>query len=235
MRSVQAMVDVLKAALPFGLEGVIFDCDGVLLNSRKSNVMYYNLVRKYFGLPYLSDEQEEYVHMHTSAESLVHILPHQFLSRLGEAMAGIDYMKDLVPHIVPEPGIFDLLGGLKCAGIKLAVHTNRTTLAQPVLEHFNLLQYFSLVVTAETHRPKPDPEGIFYILKSWTVDAKAALFVGDSMLDEEAARAAKVGLVSYCNPSLRALVQVNDYDYLLALIMDFRHDGKSASAMQFCN
>ena len=201
----------LKAALPKGLLGAIFDCDGVLLNSWRSNVMFYNLILAYFGLPEMNEAQEDYVHMHTSHQSILHILPAPFLPRLREAMSGIDYMRDLAPHIQPEPGIFKLLQALQNAEIKLAVNTNRTTLAETVLDYFELSAYFSPLVTAATHPPKPDPAGIFFILDSWKADSNQVFFVGDSALDEQAAHAAGVPLVAYRNPELSAVVHVDDY------------------------
>ena len=208
----------LSAALPKGLHGAIFDCDGVLLNSWRSNVMYYNLILRYFGLPDMNKSQEDYAHMHTSQQSILHILPPQFLPHLREAMSGIDYIRDLAPHIQPEPGIFKLLQALQNAGIKLAVNTNRTVLAETLLDYFELSAYFSLLVTAASHPPKPDPAGIFFILESWKLDPTQVFFVGDSALDEQAAQAAGVPLVAYCNPELAAVAHVSDYvkfsDYL---------------------
>ena len=34
-----------------GLAGVIFDCDGVIVDSRESNNAFYNRVLEYFNLP----------------------------------------------------------------------------------------------------------------------------------------------------------------------------------------
>ena len=37
--------------------GVIFDCDGVLIDSREANIAYYDYLRSYVGLPPLPKEQ----------------------------------------------------------------------------------------------------------------------------------------------------------------------------------
>lgn len=215
------LVEQLEQALPSGLSGVIFDCDGVLLNSRDSNIRYYNLAREYFGLPPMNEADEHYVHMHTGMQSLTRVLPAHCLERLGEAMQGIDYMRDLVPYISPEEGIFELLQGLKEKGQKLAVHTNRTTLASEVLICFHLKDYFDPVITAGTHQPKPNPEGIFAILDHWQVDADKVLFVGDSQLDAKAAHAAKIKLVAYKNPELPASVYVEDFKEFSKALNEF--------------
>ena len=46
------------ALFSHGLGGVIFDCDGVMINSRAANDEFYNRVLAYFGLPPLTPEQE---------------------------------------------------------------------------------------------------------------------------------------------------------------------------------
>lgn len=209
------LVKELELALPNGLSGMIFDCDGVLLDSWDSHVVFYNLVRDYFKLPPMSEADKHYVHMHTSMQSFARILPPHCMERLGEAMQNIDYIRDIVPHIAPSSGIFELLQGLKEKGVRLAVHTNRTSLAGEVLSCFNLKDYFDPVVTAGTHQPKPSPEGIFAILDVWQADPEAVLFVGDSQLDEKAADSAGVKLVAYKNSELDSCVHVDDFKELL--------------------
>ena len=41
----------LQALFPHGIAGVIFDCDGVMIDSRAANNVFYNRVLAYFGLP----------------------------------------------------------------------------------------------------------------------------------------------------------------------------------------
>ena len=208
----KGLVEQLELAVPAGLAGMIFDCDGVLLDSRDSNIMYYNLVRRYFGLPPISEADECYVHMHTGMQSLSRVLPAPYLQRLGEAMRGIDYMRDLVPHITLQKGITGLLQWLAEKGMWLAVHTNRTTLADDVLLKFGLKEFFDIVVTAKTQQPEPSPEGIFAILDAWGLGPERVMFVGDSLLDEKAAAAAGVALAAYRNPELAGAIHVDDFN-----------------------
>jgi len=52
---------------------VVFDCDGVMFDSRQSNINYYNHVRHHFNLPSLVEDEISYVHMHTADESIKYI------------------------------------------------------------------------------------------------------------------------------------------------------------------
>ena len=53
---------------------VIFDCDGVMFDSRQANINYYNNILNQFDLPSMPEEKEEYVHMHTADESVQYIM-----------------------------------------------------------------------------------------------------------------------------------------------------------------
>jgi len=44
----------------------IFDCDGVLFDSKEANRHYYNFIATELGREELSPEELEYVHMHTA-------------------------------------------------------------------------------------------------------------------------------------------------------------------------
>ncbi len=211
----------LSRALPCGLAGVIFDCDGVLLDSEESNTRFYNLARAYFGLPPMSKAQEEFVHMHTSSQSLEHVIPPGFMGRLREAVQSIDYVRDVIPYIRAEPGIYDLLQFLRGVGVKLAVHTNRSTFADDLLERFHLKEYFNPIVTASSCAPKPAPEGALFILQDWGIEPDMVMFVGDSRLDAQTAQSANLVFASFKNPDLESAVPVPGFGQMLAALKEF--------------
>jgi len=49
---------------------VIFDCDGVMFDSRQANINFYNHLLAHFDLQPLTEDQVAYVHMHTADESV---------------------------------------------------------------------------------------------------------------------------------------------------------------------
>ncbi len=51
-------------------EVIIFDCDGVLFDSRKANQSFYNHLLEQFGKPVMTEADLNYVHMHTAGESI---------------------------------------------------------------------------------------------------------------------------------------------------------------------
>lgn len=88
------------------------------------------------------------------------------------------------------PGARELLHGLKAQGVKTAiVSTKRGDTIQLILERLGLADAVELVVgSADVKRPKPDPEGLLFVLDRLGVRPGDALFCGDTILDAGAAQ-----------------------------------------------
>ena len=72
-----------------------------------------------------------------------------------------------------------------------------------VLAVHGIEKYFDLVVTAlDVPHPKPHPDPLLRVLEYFHVAPDEMLYVGDSELDDLAAKAAGVPLVAYGNLSL---------------------------------
>lgn len=205
----------LRAAFPSGIKGFIFDCDGVMFDSRAANIGYYNLILEALNLPRLSPEDEEYAHMHAWRETLNHVVPQERFVDLPKARESIDYCSMVTPMLTPEPFLCELLEYIKSCGLKTAVHTNRSNSMEYTLNHFGMTHLFDTIMTVGKVAAKPDPEGIYVIQKEWQVAMTDMVFLGDSALDEQAARAAGVPFWAYKNPSLTADWHVSDFEQVL--------------------
>ena len=60
--------------------------------------------------------------------------------------------------------------------------------------------------------PKPAPDILNRALAYFGIEAEEAIYIGDSSLDEQAARAAGIPLVAYRNPDLKAWRHVDRLD-----------------------
>ncbi len=185
------------------ISSVIFDCDGVMFDSRQANTNFYNHLLARFGLPPMTEAEEAFVHMHTADKSVRHIFkgtPHT------EAAQAYRINMDYTPFIqdmVMEPGLKQLLQKLK-PRMGLAVATNRSNTLPIVLEVYQLADYFDMVVSSlDVTRPKPHPESIHKILDFFNIKPAQAIYVGDSLVDLETARASGVHFVAYRNPELK--------------------------------
>lgn len=196
----------------------MFDCDGVLFDSRQANVLFYNDLLRRHGRPPMSEADVDFVHIHTAHES-IHYLFRDDPRLAGEVWRapGLDY-GPYIGRMVPEPTLRPLLEGLRgrCA---LAVCTNRTTTIRDVLESHRLSAYFDLVVSAlDVPRPKPYPDQLRRALATFGLPPQATIYVGDSTVDMQAAQAAEVPFVAYRNRGLAAAVHIERLSELAPLV-----------------
>ncbi len=92
-----------------------------------------------------------------------------------------------------------VLSLLKKEGLKLGVVTNKErALTLQLLEHLQLMHYFDVVVAGgDAKRGKPHPDPLILALEKAGVVADEILFVGDSINDIEAARAAHISIWAF--------------------------------------
>jgi HAD superfamily hydrolase (TIGR01509 family) len=186
------------------LKVVAFDCDGVMFDSREANRAYYNHLLDRFQLPEMTPEQLAYAHMHTVDEALDALIPdrdtleaaHAYRKQLGY-LPFLKYMR-------MEPGLVELLERIR-PRYKTAVATNRTDTMARVLADNHIDHLFDLVVCAlDVTFPKPHPEALNKVVEHFGVLPDEVVYVGDSQVDETAAREAGIPFVAYRNPELTA-------------------------------
>jgi phosphoglycolate phosphatase-like HAD superfamily hydrolase len=196
------------------IRGVVFDCDGVLFDSRDVNRHYYNHILNALGLASMSREDEEYAFMHTVDMAMARIIPADLMPKAAQVQGHMTY-DDFIDRMVPEPGLFELLHTLEKLGVRMAVNTNRKNSMEKVLERFDLTRFFHPVMTAaKVARPKPDPEGLRRIVEAWGLPAQEMSYLGDSSVDQETTNRAGVPFWAYRNPDLRAQLHVDSFHEL---------------------
>ncbi|MCP4667090.1 MAG: HAD-IA family hydrolase [Deltaproteobacteria bacterium] len=160
----------------------------------------------------------DFVHMHTADESVRHIFQGTSYTEEAQAFRGqIDY-RPFIQDMVMEPGLKELLKWLKPRS-GLAVATNRSNTIGDVLKVNGLSDFFDIVVSSlDVQRPKPHPEAIFKILAYFRISPKEAVYIGDSVVDYETAKAAGVCFVSYRNDDLEALFKAENMMDLEAIL-----------------
>lgn len=204
-----------------GLKGIIYDCDGVLFESRQANLAYYNRVQEYFGELPVRPEEEDRAHLcHTAASPKVFevLLGPERVAAALEFAATVDY-RQFIPFMQPEPGMVDALATLS-RRLPLAVATNRGNSMTEILRHFGLSDYFSTVVTSrDVPRPKSHPDMLLLAAGRLRRQPRELLFIGDSELDCEAAAAAGITFASY-KGELGADIEVRHHADVVRLVLD---------------
>ena len=179
-------------------QGIIFDCDGVIIDSRQANVGYYNALRAHLGLPPLSPEQETFIQMATVRQALDTLFPKALQPLLRDAARHVVYERDIMPKITYYPGLHALLDLCKEHGIRLGMDTNREDCMDMLLDNCHLHGYFDPIILAcHVQNPKPAPDGALLISQQWGILPEKLLFIGDSSTDRDAARDAGIPFLAF--------------------------------------
>ena len=197
---------------------IIYDCDGVLIDSRESNQAFYNHILGRFGLPALTQAQLEVVHVST-AQGAIDFLFRGHPTR-DEAQAYQQTINNdpFLPLIRLEPHIREVLIRLRSRYLT-AIATNRGKSLPLVLRNLGLEDLFDLTISAnDVTRPKPHPECLEKILTHFRLEAEAALYIGDATPDQEVAAAAGVPFAAYKNPGLTARYHLQSHPDLLPIL-----------------
>jgi HAD superfamily hydrolase (TIGR01509 family) len=203
-----------------GICGIIYDCDGVLFESRQANLDYYNTVLAHLGEPAVTVAEQDRAHLcHTAASPWVFevLLGAERAPEALSYAATLDF-RSFIPAMTPEPGMAGTLATL-AGRYPLAVATNRGNSMAEILAHFGLSAYFSVVVTSrDVTFPKPHPEMLLLAAKRLGLGAEQLLFVGDSELDREAARGAGIRFAAY-GEGTTGEIRVSGHAELATLLM----------------
>ncbi len=200
---------------------VIFDCDGVLFDSKEANRQYYNELLKRLSLPAMSELQLEYCHSHTADESIAFLLnglPQLVLQRAKQEVKNISY-DDFLKYMSEEPGMRETVSFIK-KNIPTAIATNRTTTMPLLVKMYSLDTLFDKIVCAlDVKKAKPDPECIYNILQYFNIPANRAVYIGDTVVDQYVAEAAGIPLIAYKNNHLDAMFHVEHFDEIKEIVL----------------
>ncbi|OQY19893.1 MAG: hypothetical protein B6I36_02815 [Desulfobacteraceae bacterium 4572_35.1] len=121
------------------IKAVVFDCDGVMFNSQKANLDFYNTILEHFAVVPVTHEYPDKVKLCHTASS-----PQVLLGLLGADLgrAAIEYAQQVdydqfIPQLQMEDGLIELLPQL-LQHFKLAVATNRGDSMLKILDYFEI-------------------------------------------------------------------------------------------------
>jgi HAD superfamily hydrolase (TIGR01509 family) len=202
------------------LAAVIFDCDGVMFESKQANLAFYNRIFTRFGYPpvQLDDEvRAQICHTASSTDVLSSLMNEDDLDAAFAFAATLDYC-EFIPEMKPSNNLQKVLQLLD-EKFPLAVATNRGSSIGPVLDYFNLKAYFDVVVSSnDVANAKPAPDMLLMAAQKLKVQPRHCLFIGDSKLDMQAAQEAQMPFVGYGNVLRKETVSLLDlneiFDYL---------------------
>lgn len=176
---------------------VIFDCDGVLFDSAAANIAYYNAVLDRLGRPPLNEEWSRRAHFLSSHQLYEAMFGSDSALEAEARRVGreIDY-DPYYPLMRPMPALERVLVSLR-PRYRVAMATNRGGTVAGVVREFGLHRFIELAVGShDVERPKPYPDMLTKCLEHFRLPPTAALYVGDSETDHQAALAAGMHFVA---------------------------------------
>ncbi len=172
---------------------ILFDLDGTLIDSTEAILESFDIAFGYFGVATPSAED-------IKAE-IGHPLDGMFLS-LGVSEAEVSkYVARYKKHYrqISTEKTFLLPGAREAVEnafriARLGVVTTKTgTYSIELLEHFDLMKYFEVLIGREdVEYPKPHPEPIFKALSKLEVGTNRCWMIGDTCMDMLSAKSAGV-------------------------------------------
>ena len=164
----------------------IFDMDGTLTESLHD----FPAISKRLGLPPNEPILEALAQLHKAE-----------LAAKQQLLTDIEI--EIAHQATPQPGAADLLSTLQTAGKRIGILTRNTKdIAQITLQACGLDHFFHIdnILGRSCCRPKPQPDGIFHLLKQWALSPKDAVMTGDHKFDLLTAHNAEAAAV-YLDPT----------------------------------
>ena len=196
---------------------VIYDCDGVMLDTLESNYIFYNSVMEHLERPPLDRgdiKAQRVLHTYSFHNVMEYFFAGDERCADAWAFAKTIHYQDLAPFMCMEDGLIETLERLKSC-VSLAVCTNRATSMEMIIEDFGLSGYFSCVMTAGlVTNPKPHPEPLLRVLEHYGIEPAEALFIGDAEVDMQAAAGAGIPFIAY-KTHLPSLARIDHHSGIL--------------------
>lgn len=180
--------------------GVIFDMDGVLVDSSEAHYQSWRLLGEREGHPFTPELFGRTFGMHNQQILPLWLgqdLPQSEIDRLADWKEST--YRQLAPRLLrPIPGVLELISALRAQGVPLAVGSSGPLAnIRLILQTLELEEAFSALSTGEdvTHG-KPDPEVFLVAARRLQLEPARCVVLEDAPQGVEAARRAGMAVLA---------------------------------------
>ena len=181
------------------IRAVLFDLDGVLIDSYDVWYHQFQDALRYFGFQPISETIFRQHWGRSTADDVRTFMPGVSVNEVRQYFQ--DHYEEYMPFLKTAPHARDVLYELRELGLRLGCVTNsHRMIVQDIMVHLALGEFFDAVMTADdVAKPKPAPDMLVQICRRLNVTPQEAIFVGDTVTDMTAGEAAGCCVIGYRN------------------------------------
>jgi len=213
-----------------GIELIVYDLDGVLIDSSGAILIAFNTALREAGFDPRPEEEILGMIGVPLDEMYRKVLPQE---SWGLVTGCFDRFKEVfskvsLDHVRLLEGVEPTLVHFENEGLMQCVATNKSTgEAERILDHLGVHDRFDLIVGFDdVETPKPGPDMILLALEAMGVEPGSAVLIEDSPTGLKAGKAAKVHTVAITTGTYSAAALadsspdylIDDFKYLMELI-----------------
>lgn len=184
-----------RVTIARGVDALVFDLDGTLVDSRRDLAAAVNRTREDYGLDALPVDEVVALVGHGAAHLIRRVTEDLGPDRVPKALRCFfrHYRDRLLDTTHPYPGVEEMLEAL-APHHPLAILTNKPeSFSRDILAGLGIARYFDHLLGGDSlPTRKPDPEGLRELARRLAISPGRLLLVGDSRVDADTARAANV-------------------------------------------
>jgi HAD superfamily hydrolase (TIGR01509 family) len=196
-------------------QGILFDLDGVLVDSYQSWFRLFNKALKHFGFSQITENTFRQ-HWGQSTEEDVRIF---MPGRNVEEVRGYfhKHFERYLPYCTVNAEARPVLAKIKALKFKMGCVTNsHRIIVAKILDEYDLGQFFQIVVTADdVARPKPSPDMLLFACQQLALSPKETVFIGDTKTDKKASKKSGCLFVGYRLSSCKMVSSLPEFLELL--------------------
>ncbi len=202
---------------PENISCILFDLDGVIIDSFDAWFKLFNKARKHFRLPVVTKKEFRDKAWGGSVENNANKF---FKGKDAEEMSKFYFSQfdNFKKDTKLVRGVKETLKELNNMGFKLAVVSNTPKeIVVDILRYHKILEYFKVVVGGDdVEEGKPEPYSILQACKRLIIKPNHGLFVGDTDTDKLASKRAGMLFVGY--GGVRGDFNIHNFEDIILLL-----------------
>jgi HAD superfamily hydrolase (TIGR01509 family) len=205
-----------QITLPRPTKAVLFDLDGVLIDSYQAWFRQFNDALRHFGYKPIREEVFRQHWGQSTEEDVRTFYPGRSLAEVRKYFA--DHYHEYTSYLKVNPDARAVLKQIRDMKMKLGCVTNsHRRIVQNMLKQTRIDKFFEVVVTADdAPKPKPAPDMLLKACRVLKISPTEAVFIGDTATDMKACRNAGCRFVGYKVDAKIAVRSLKELPELLA-------------------